>query len=89
MNPHREVSQQVGYLSDDDFCADYYLTQIVSHHSLDRVEAFLEECARQGVETPGIFGVFTIGETIQRLWKHSINFSRFRSANLRENLQRE
>ena len=58
MNPHREVSQQVGYLSDDDFCADYYLTQIVSHHSLDRVEAFLEECARQGVEIPGIFGVF-------------------------------
>jgi len=58
MNPHREVNQQVSYLSSEDFHADYYLTQIVSHHSLDRVEMFLEESARQGVATPGVFGVF-------------------------------
>jgi hypothetical protein len=25
---------------------------------VDRVEAFLEECDRRGVDTPGIFGVF-------------------------------
>jgi len=58
MNPHREANQQVGYLGAKEFCADYYLTQVVSHHSLDKVESFLEECGRQGVETPGVFGVF-------------------------------
>ena len=38
--------------------ADFYLTQIVSHHSADRVGAFLEECDQRGVDVPGIFGVF-------------------------------
>ena len=57
-NPHRDVRRQVEYLDADDFSADFYLTQIVSHHSAGRVEAFLEECDRRGVDTPGIFGVF-------------------------------
>ena len=57
-NPHRDVRQQVEYLGADDFSADFYLTQVVSHHSADRVAAFLEECDRQGLDTPGIFGVF-------------------------------
>ncbi len=57
-NPHRDVRTQVGYVGAEDFSADFYLTQVVSHHSADRVEAFLEECDRRGVDTPGIFGVF-------------------------------
>ena len=57
-NPHRDVRKQVEYLGAADFSADFYLTQVVSHHSVDRVEAFLEECDRKGVSTPGIFGVF-------------------------------
>ncbi len=57
-NPHRDVREQVDYLSSDDFSADFYLTQVVSHHSVDRVEAFLEECDRRGVSAPGVFGVF-------------------------------
>ena len=57
-NPHRDVRRQVEYLSADDFSADFYLTQVVSHHSAGRVEAFLEECDHRGVDTPGIFGVF-------------------------------
>ena len=57
-NPHRDVREQVDYLSSDDFSADFYLTQVVSHHSADRVEAFLEECDRRGVSAPGVFGVF-------------------------------
>jgi hypothetical protein len=57
-NPHRDVQKQVEYLGSDDFSADFYLTQVVSHHSADRVEAFLEECDRRGVSHPGIFGVF-------------------------------
>ncbi len=57
-NPHRDVKKQVDYLDSENFSADFYLTQVVSHHSADRVEAFLEECDRRGVKTPGIFGVF-------------------------------
>ncbi len=57
-NPHRDVRKQVEYLRSADFSADFYLTQVVSHHTVDRVEAFLEECDRGGVSTPGIFGVF-------------------------------
>ena len=37
-NPHRDVRKQVEYLRSDDFTADFYLTQVVSHHSADRVE---------------------------------------------------
>ena len=57
-NPHRDVRKQVEYVGSDDFSADFYLTQVVSHYSADRVEAFLEECDRRGVDVPGIFGVF-------------------------------
>ena len=57
-NPHRDIGQQVEYLTAEDFSADFFLTQIVSHHSMDRVDAFLEECALRDVTTPGIFGVF-------------------------------
>ncbi len=57
-NPHRDVERQVGYLGADDFSADFYLTQIVSHHSVDRVSAFLEQSDRRGVDIPGVFGVF-------------------------------
>ena len=57
-NPHHDSSKQVEYIGSDDFSAEFYLTQIVSHHSAGRVEAFLEECDRRDVSTPGIFGVF-------------------------------
>jgi hypothetical protein len=48
----------VSYLLDDRFEADFYLTQIVSHHSLAAVERFLNEARRRGVPYPGVFGVF-------------------------------
>lgn len=57
-NPHRDVCEQVGFVADKGFCADFYLTQVVSHHSASAVEAFLQEAGRQGVKIPGIFGVF-------------------------------
>ena len=57
-NPHRDVAEQAGFLADRDFQADFFLTQVVSHHSMDRVEALLEECERQGIELPAVFGVF-------------------------------
>lgn len=57
-NPHRDPAEQVGYLLDEEFEAEFYLTQIVSHHHIDRVEAFLEEARRREVPYPAIFGVF-------------------------------
>ena len=57
-NPHADPAQQVDYLLADDFTADFYLTQIVSHHSLGAVERFTNEAARRNVGVPGVFGVF-------------------------------
>ena len=57
-NPHRDVAGQVGHLLDAHATAEFYLTQIVSHHSRGSVEAFLDEAGRRGLELPGLFGVF-------------------------------
>ena len=57
-NPHRDPATQVGYLLDEAFTAEFFLTQVVSHHHLDRVEEFLEEGRRRGLSLPGVFGVF-------------------------------
>jgi hypothetical protein len=57
-NPHRDVTGQVGHLLDSHATAEFYLTQIVSHHSRAGVEAFLNEAARRGLDLPGLFGVF-------------------------------
>ena len=57
-NPHANASQQADFLLADDFTAEFYLTQIVSHLDLAPVERFLNECGRRGVRLPGMFGVF-------------------------------
>lgn len=57
-NPHRDPDRQVEFLADEQFTADYFLTQVVSHHDLRHVEAFLEAYERSGLELPGVFGVF-------------------------------
>jgi 5,10-methylenetetrahydrofolate reductase len=57
-NPHADAASQVGHLLQDRATAEFYLTQIVSHHSRGRVEEFLEEAARRGLDLPGMFGVF-------------------------------
>jgi hypothetical protein len=57
-NPHQSPSAQVGYLRDPRFTGELFLTQVVSHHDLPRVEAFLTAQQQTGVSTPGIFGVF-------------------------------
>jgi len=57
-NPHRPAAEQVDYLLDDRFEAEFYLTQVVSHHSIRAVEQFLNEGRRRGVPHPGVFGVF-------------------------------
>src|SRR5262249_26780416 len=47
-----------GYLSEHGSEADFYLTQVVSHHSAGAVGRFLQEIDRHGIKIPGIFGVF-------------------------------
>lgn len=57
-NPHGDPVRQVAYLQDPRHTAEFYLTQIVSHHHVPAVERFLNEATRRGLELPGLFGVF-------------------------------
>lgn len=57
-NPHADAEAQVGHLLDEHAHAEFYLTQIVSHHSRAAVERFLEAAARRRLALPGLFGVF-------------------------------
>ena len=45
-------------LLDPEHCADYYVTQVVSHHRLEPLDRFLEEAVRRGLKLPGLVGVF-------------------------------
>jgi len=57
-NPTANPQGQVAFLLDRNVSADFYLTQIVSHHQADRVGAFLEAGRKGGLDLPGVFGVF-------------------------------
>jgi len=57
-NPHADIERQVGHLLDERATAEFYLTQIVSHHSRDRVSRLVAETGRRGLAIPGVFGVF-------------------------------
>jgi 5,10-methylenetetrahydrofolate reductase len=57
-NPHADAAAQVDYLADEHFNAEFFLTQVVSHHDQSAVERFVGEMASRGVSLPGVFGVF-------------------------------
>ncbi|MGC4085437.1 MAG: hypothetical protein QM736_25775 [Vicinamibacterales bacterium] len=57
-NPHANAERQVDYLLDAHVTAEFYLTQVVSHHDIDAVRRFLGEATRRRVSLPGVFGVF-------------------------------
>jgi 5,10-methylenetetrahydrofolate reductase len=57
-NPHASPASQVQHLLEDRVTAEFYLTQIVSHHSRGAVEAFLGEAERRKLGLPGMFGIF-------------------------------
>ena len=57
-NPHANVEDQVSHLLDEHAAAEFYLTQVVSHHSAARVGLFVETAARRGLTLPALFGVF-------------------------------
>jgi hypothetical protein len=57
-NPHATPATQVDYLLEAHATADFYLTQVVSHHDRAKVAAFASEAARRSLTLPGAFGVF-------------------------------
>ena len=57
-NPHADARAQVSHLLAEHANAEFYLTQIMSHHSRAAVERFLEEAGARGLSIPGMFGVF-------------------------------
>ena len=57
-NPNRDPEQQVDYLAAADFHAEFYLTQIISHHTMAPVARFIDTAARRNLDRPGVFGVF-------------------------------
>lgn len=58
LNPHADPERQAGFVLDPGFHADYLLTQVVSHHDLPAVEAWLRTAEREGIALPTSFGVF-------------------------------
>ena len=57
-NPHGDAETQVDYLASPSFHAEFYLTQVVSHHDVGSVERFLDAARRRGLTWPAVFGVF-------------------------------
>ncbi|MGH6693593.1 MAG: hypothetical protein ACREF4_23235 [Gammaproteobacteria bacterium] len=58
-NPYADARSQAGFIGDDRFAAEFYLTQIVSHLDTAPVARFLNEVGRRGLDhVPGMFGVF-------------------------------
>ena len=57
-NPHADPERQVDYLGAANFHAEFFLTQVVSHHHADQVARFVAAAERRGLQLPGIFGVF-------------------------------
>ena len=57
-NPYRPAEEQVDFILREGFEAEFYLTQIVSHHRIREVERFVEETRRRGVPYPAVFGIF-------------------------------
>ena len=74
VNPLRDPVQQVDFLLSPELEAEFYLTQIVSHHSLGPVERFLAEARRRGVPYPGVFGVFLYRSANPRTLEQLGNF---------------
>jgi hypothetical protein len=58
VNPFHDPARQIELLLDPGATADFFLTQIVSHHELEPLRALLGEADRRGLALPGLFGVF-------------------------------
>jgi 5,10-methylenetetrahydrofolate reductase len=50
--------RQVEFMLHQEYSADFYLAQIVSHYQTRAIDEFVNETQRLGVKIPGVFGVF-------------------------------
>src|SRR5688500_8549406 len=58
-NPYADAVQQAGFIADERFTAEFYLTQIVNHLDIAPVARFVEEAKRRELDhIPAVFGVF-------------------------------
>jgi len=57
-NPYHDAERQVEYLLDPQFTGEFYLTQIVSHHTIAPVARFIDAAVRRQLALSGVFGVF-------------------------------
>ncbi|HEV8209185.1 MAG TPA: hypothetical protein VGP77_03645 [Vicinamibacterales bacterium] len=57
-NPHADPERQVDFLTAKEAHAEFYLTQVVSHHHAEQVSRFVRAAERRGLVMPGLFGVF-------------------------------
>jgi hypothetical protein len=57
-NPHDDADRQADFLTASNLNAEFYLTQVVSHHHAAQVDRFIEVTRRRGISLPGVFGVF-------------------------------
>jgi 5,10-methylenetetrahydrofolate reductase len=57
-NPHADAERQVDFLTAKNAHAEFYLTQVVSHHHADQVARFIRTAERRDLTMPGLFGVF-------------------------------
>lgn len=58
VNPHRDADEQVAFLTAPDAHADFALSQVVSHHSLDAVGRFRRALSDADGARPVVYGVF-------------------------------
>jgi 5,10-methylenetetrahydrofolate reductase len=57
-NPHADADRQADYVAASQFHAEFYLTQVVSHHDADKVARFVRAVDRRGIFLPALFGIF-------------------------------
>jgi hypothetical protein len=87
-NPYDDAGAQVGYLLDAGVTADFYLTQIVSHHLLGPVERFRAEAERRGLDLPAAFGVFYYRSANPRTLATLARFMRVPAAEITRDFER-
>lgn len=73
-NPHRDPKQQVDFLEAAEFTGEFFLTQVVSHHDLPLVEAFLRELRARELPIAPVFGVFYYRSAKARTLKRLADF---------------
>jgi hypothetical protein len=72
-NPHRDPHEQASYVGDPSFGAEFFLTQIVSHHTIQALETLLRAIGARapGTPPPAVAGIFHYRsarpETLERL----------------------